>query len=317
MWQILFRTPTAFVWAVIVHAVFFGLLVVSMEWKIAPIGGEPKVDMVKATVVDAAKMAAEVEKLKQADAAKKKAEQQRHDKEKKRLADLKKKQSAEKKQLAELEAKRKAAQAKKKKQEADAAKKAKAAKVAQAEQAKKLKDLEKKQLQEKAKLEDLRKQKDALKKKRESEAARLAEVEKAREQAEQQQKLEDQRRAEVARKQAEEAKRIAAEAAAKQAIENAAQDRKLVNRYVALIRQKIERNWLRPVNSKGLSSSLRVRLIPGGEVADVRTIKSSGNPGFDRSVEVAVYKASPLDLPPDPELFGRFRELTFLFKGDE
>jgi colicin import membrane protein len=59
---------------------------------------------------------------------------------------------------------------------------------------------------------------------------------------------------------------------------------------------------------------VQVSLIPGGEVARVQIVRGSGDPVFDRSVETAVYKASPLPLPPDAALFKHFRELRLIFK---
>ncbi len=48
--------------------------------------------------------------------------------------------------------------------------------------------------------------------------------------------------------------------------------------------------------------------------ADV--VQSSGDPVFDRSVENAVYRASPLPLPDDSALFPYFRELEFTFRPE-
>lgn len=87
--------------------------------------------------------------------------------------------------------------------------------------------------------------------------------------------------------------------------------------YAPLIRQKVSRNWQRPPGvSSRLKSVVRVRLVPGGEVLEVKTVRGSGNPQFDRSVEAAVYRASPLPLPADPNLFEYFREIEFLFSPD-
>ncbi len=45
----------------------------------------------------------------------------------------------------------------------------------------------------------------------------------------------------------------------------------------------------------------------------MNVIRSSGDPVFDRSVESAVLKASPLPLPGDAALFTHFREINFNF----
>ena len=63
-----------------------------------------------------------------------------------------------------------------------------------------------------------------------------------------------------------------------------------------------------------MKCTVRVRIIPGGEVVSVKTIKSSGNIAFDRSVEQAVQKASPLPVPDTGSgLFDNFREVEFVF----
>lgn len=85
--------------------------------------------------------------------------------------------------------------------------------------------------------------------------------------------------------------------------------------YVSAIKEQIQRYWLQPPNTYSrLKCSTLVRLLPTGEVVSgsVRITRGSGNPGFDRSVEAAVYKASPLPVPRG-ELFESFRELEFVF----
>ncbi|MGI9331589.1 MAG: cell envelope integrity protein TolA, partial [Gammaproteobacteria bacterium] len=69
--------------------------------------------------------------------------------------------------------------------------------------------------------------------------------------------------------------------------------------------------WKRPANYKGLTCVLLVSQLPGGDVADVQVLQSSGNALFDNSVKAAVFSASPLPLPRDPTLFER--ELRFEF----
>ncbi|MEN8166710.1 MAG: cell envelope integrity protein TolA, partial [Pseudomonadota bacterium] len=122
-----------------------------------------------------------------------------------------------------------------------------------------------------------------------------------------------------------EAKRKAA-AAAQAAREKALQDQlaaeqnaREIDRYVMVIKQQVERSWLRPSNAgKDLSCIVQVRLIPGGDVVPggVSIIKSSGNGAFDRSVETAVYKAAPLPVP-SGNLFESFRTLRLNFKPNE
>ena len=82
--------------------------------------------------------------------------------------------------------------------------------------------------------------------------------------------------------------------------------------YIAQIKDKIERNWLRPPGTaKGLKCVVRVSQIPGGEVVEAEIRESSGNIAFDRSVEEAVLRSSPLPVPKDPSLFDRRIVITF------
>ena len=90
-----------------------------------------------------------------------------------------------------------------------------------------------------------------------------------------------------------------------------------LSQYIPYIQQKIQRNWIRPAGSPpGMSCLILVKLIPGGEVVDARVVRSSGDALFDRSVETAVLKASPLPLPDDPAMFKYFREINFNFNPD-
>ncbi|MBL4711006.1 MAG: TonB family protein, partial [Gammaproteobacteria bacterium] len=83
--------------------------------------------------------------------------------------------------------------------------------------------------------------------------------------------------------------------------------------YVLDIAKKVEDNWLRPVSTtSGQSCEVIVRQTMTGDVIDVRVQSCASDNAFQRSVERAVRKASPLPLPPDPELFDR--EIYFKFK---
>ena len=88
-----------------------------------------------------------------------------------------------------------------------------------------------------------------------------------------------------------------------------------VAKYKGLIKNQITRSWAFPVSyQKGMKCKVLVRLIPSGDVVSVRIIQSSGNSAFDRSVEMAVNKASPLPVPKSSTgLFDHFREVEFVF----
>lgn len=91
-----------------------------------------------------------------------------------------------------------------------------------------------------------------------------------------------------------------------------------IARFEALIRQKVERNWLRPAQSaSGLACVVRLRIAPGGEVLSAVIVRGSGNGAFDRSVEAAVLRASPLPVPSDLLVFEHFRDLELKFKPED
>ena len=98
-----------------------------------------------------------------------------------------------------------------------------------------------------------------------------------------------------------------------QKLKQVAYNQGVVNQYRQQIAQSIGNYWIisRDIN-KSLSCQFLVHLAPGGEVLNVRLLKSSGNDAFDRSAEVAVYKASPLPVPTDTKLFGPFREFSLI-----
>ena len=131
----------------------------------------------------------------------------------------------------------------------------------------------------------------------------------------QQQRAEERRKRAIASLQ----KQLAAEQqhrqAAAAAAAAAARAQSAIARYKALIRQKVEQNWVRPPDSRrGMQCVVKVRLVPGGDVLEADVVQSSGDAVFDRSVVNAVYRASPLPLPDDSTLFPYFRDLEFTFK---
>lgn len=96
----------------------------------------------------------------------------------------------------------------------------------------------------------------------------------------------------------------------------AAADSGALAEYVGLIRQKVERNWVRPPGAAaGLECELHVTQIPGGQVTGVRIGSCPADDAVRRSIEAAVLRASPLPMPANQALFER--NLRFVFKPEE
>lgn len=91
----------------------------------------------------------------------------------------------------------------------------------------------------------------------------------------------------------------------------------VVDKYKALILQSIAQHWRIPPNvNKKRYAELMIRLAPGGTVLDVQLIKTSGDEGLDRSARAAIFKASPLPVPTEPEAFEAFRQFVLKVKPE-
>lgn len=199
---------------------------------------------------------------------------------------------------------------------------------AEKERQRKLEAKRKKELarQEKLKRERLAKQKADAEKKRQADAEREKQQrqEQQRQQREKEQQQAEQRRLEqIAQEQAMleqlEQERAAAELAARQEAEaRAERAAALQSEYTALIRDQITSVWrYPPAVDANMEVTLRLGLVPTGEVVQVQIIRSSGNQALDRSVEQAIYKASPLPVPSDIAVFEQnFRNFTMKFRPE-
>ena len=152
---------------------------------------------------------------------------------------------------------------------------------------------------------------------------------KAKAEAERQQKAEAERKrvAEIERKQKEEAERRKAaedtrsqkqrEDELRSQIEEEegraqAENAGLLNQYIAMIEQRIVRNWNRPPSARtGLECRVRVAQTPSGTVLSVQIDQCNGDAAVKQSIEAAVMRSSPLPPPPDPRLFERNLVLVF------
>jgi colicin import membrane protein len=262
MWQVFRHNPKAAIIAVSMHIGILAFMLIGVDWLVRPQQSKSNVEVVKARVLDAGKVAAEVEKLKKAAEEKRKIQEENKRKEEKQITDLKKQQAEEKSRLAKLEKKRK---------------------------------------DEQKRLEKEKKQRQIAEKKRKEAEAKRKQAEKKRAEADAKAKAAQQRKAKEAQIAAEEAERNAGE----------------IGRYTDLIKQKTERNWVRPIDTAhGLHCRVQVRLALGGVVIDASIVQSSGSEAFDRSAIAAVYKADPLPVP-SGRLFESFRKLNFEFNPDK
>jgi colicin import membrane protein len=82
--------------------------------------------------------------------------------------------------------------------------------------------------------------------------------------------------------------------------------------YVRAIQAHVEQRWYEPPGVvQGLSCTIFVTQIPGGEVVGMRFGTCNGGAAVRQSIETAVRNASPLPAPPEPQLFEREVRLVF------
>jgi colicin import membrane protein len=264
-----------FVVAAVLHLALFAFLVVSLERSVPVLDLDDGPEAIEATVVDEALVEAEMERIR--------AEERRQAQE-----------------LADAQAAADAAQRRREAEERRARElQRQAAETAEREQ----REREAREQAEVARLAD-------LERRRRAEEERLAEIERQQQaEAERQRREEEARRQREAEEQARRA-REAEEAAAR--AERERQQRTVLTQWMRDVRAKVERNWIRPENwPPGTSCTVRVSMIPGGEVVQARLLDSCGEAVRDRSVESAALRASPMPMPEDPAVFRREIDLVF------
>lgn len=306
------------VYALGLHAAV--LILLGSEWSsqadVKPIAAPRHINAVvlNASEIDALKKKEADKKKKQVDQKKQQDERLRKEREKKKALEKKKKAEQKKKSDAEKKkalAKKKALEKKKKE---DAQKKAllkkkeeqKKLKEKKQREEKKKKDAEEKRIKEqKLKEEKLREQ--ALQ--RERQEAQLQEMMLKAEQA-RQQELDDRLREQQA-----EADRLHQE----QLKADQIAEMNEVDRFIALIRAKITRNWHKPSGAKiGTTVVLQLHLFPTGELSRAEILNSSGNSIFDSSALSAAKSIAKYPVPADNRVFERnFRRFSMSFSHQE
>ncbi len=116
-------------------------------------------------------------------------------------------------------------------------------------------------------------------------------------------------------REAEMKKFLAEKEANNKAAAQAAEQGKIISEYMERIRSKVRQNIVEPPGMQGNpTAEFDVVVIPGGEVLSVRLVRSSGVAAYDAAAERAIMKSAPLPLPPNPELFSRFRDLRLVVR---
>ena len=179
------------------------------------------------------------------------------------------------------------------------------------------KEAEARRREEQLRQEELKKQ----------EEARRREEEKHREEARRADELRMEKEAEARRvaildeqqKLAQEVKARAEEEARRRAVaEAAAAQLRALDGFKRRISQKIRGRVVLPPGISGNPEAVySVTLLPGGEVLDVKLVKSSGVPAYDAAVERAIHAADPLPVPTDPDMFQQLRQANYKFRPIE
>jgi colicin import membrane protein len=120
-------------------------------------------------------------------------------------------------------------------------------------------------------------------------------------------------------KQADEMERLRREVTQTAMAQKVSANQTIVNQYRGLIQQRVETKWNRPLSARpGMVVTLRISILPGGEVGNVVAVGSSGDPAFDASAVEAVRRASPVPVPGDIAVFNQnFRNFILKFKPED
>jgi colicin import membrane protein len=238
---------------------------------------------IQATLVDGSRLNPQTKPNTEPQAEQQKADQQKIDQQKKEQEQLEQQRQKEKEQQEQLreeqQAKEKQLQKEEQKKEEDAKR------VADAQQ-------------------------QAKHQKQEAEKKRVEEIMQKQRDVEQKRKSDADAKAQAARE-ADLKSQLADEEGRNQAV-NAG----LLNQYAALIKQRVERNWIKPpLVQSGVKCEVRVTQAKGGMVMSVSFGKCPTDAALRQSIESAVMISSPLPPPPDSRLFER--NISFIFNPGE
>lgn len=158
--------------------------------------------------------------------------------------------------------------------------------------------------QQQAAAEKLKEQQAAAQQRRQQEAEQRAAEERAQQQAQEQAQR-------AAKDKARRESELRAQLAAEERV-NAARGSAEAAAWIALIRDRVTRAWIRPPSARaGVNCQVHVTQVPGGVVTGVQIGDCNGDAAVRESIEAAVYRASPLPMPSNPDLFDRSLRFNF------
>jgi len=278
----------AYGYSAALHVVLILVLVLSMEFapahdaKDSPMLSTPDVDIVEAVAVDEAQVQAQVQRLQEQRDAQRRAEEQR-------VAELERR-AREAEQLRQREAER-AAQVQREREQQERQRQ-------QAEQ-------QARQAREEAQRADREREQAAERLRQQQEQERQAEAERQRREQERQ---EAERQA---RERAERERQLQERLAEEQAARNRARQQRVLterDRYRALIRQTIQRNWIVDSSMRGKSCTLNISLARDGFVTNVTV--GEGDRAVCESARAAVMRAGSLPMSDDPDVAEQLRNIN-------
>lgn len=273
----------AVLFAILVHAAIAALLFVGMQWRFE--SEQPGGVVIQAQVVDVSNM---VELMEQRQARERQAAEEAARRERERQAAAERERQEAEQQAAEQQRREQAEQ-----QEREAARQA---------------ELERQREAQRRRQEEL----EAIQREREEARRRAVEAEKQLEAAEErrrQEEAEKQRQAEAQRQR----ELMEQEAAAQRQQARASQEAE----WIGAVKGMVTRSWIRPPTARpGLSCTVSVRAIPGGEVVSASIVEPcNADEATRRSITNAVMSASPLPYRGYENAFQRSFNFRFTYDG--
>lgn len=275
-------------YSVLLHVGLVGAMVVSMEFTPAPkdspqlsspsiseVTSAPQ-EIVRAVAVDQAAVEAQVQRIRDQQEAERRAEQQRVADIERRAREAEQRRQREEQRAREVAAERERA-AEQARREREQAQREQAEAERQREEA----------------AERLRQQQEAERKAQEErerlEAERRAQEQAARERAERERQLQERLEQEQAQRNQARQQRVLTE----------------VERYQALIRSAIQRNWITDSSMRGKSCVLTISMARDGFVTNVQV--GEGDRAVCDSARAAVLRAGNLPISEDPDVYEQLR----------